>query len=193
MGEPLELPMVVTDPTSARPGAAFHRGSSKQNYGTPVALIRAIEKRFGPIAWDLAAEPENAKATQFITKAEDTFTKDWKQLRGHKFLNPEFDDIAPYAKKCMESRTLRSDGLIEFLVPASVGSEWWARYVHEQARVLFLVGRLCFDGIDPYPKDCALCLFNAEPGYECWRWPDELQTDLFEKKERPDDPDIRRQ
>jgi hypothetical protein len=55
-------------------------------------------------------------------------------------------------------------------VSPAVGSNWWRDHVHEKTQVFFLNGRLCFDGVAPYPKDCALCAYGMEPGYECWNW-----------------------
>ena len=57
-----------------------------------------------------------------------------------------------------------------FLVPAAVGSNWFRDYVDGKALVLLLNGRLSFDGAGPYPKDCILCLYGIEPGYEVWSW-----------------------
>ena len=37
-------------------------GRSKQNYGTPDAFIKAVEDRYGPLMFDLAAEPSTRKA-----------------------------------------------------------------------------------------------------------------------------------
>lgn len=180
MGEPLELPMPL-GPSDPKPGAAFHRGNSKQNYATPADLMAAVEHRFGPMDFDLAAEPSNAKAPKFYTKEDDAFSKDWKQLKGNLWLNPEYDDIAPWAERCASACCVRWERRIFFLVPASVGSDWFAQYVHERALVLALNGRVSFDGIDPYPKDLILACYGLGYEFDVWRWPDELQTKMFER------------
>jgi hypothetical protein len=47
-------------------------GKSKQDYGTPWELIRAIEARWGKLTIDLAARADNAKAPLFITPEENS-------------------------------------------------------------------------------------------------------------------------
>ena len=81
-----------------------------------------------------------------------------------------WNNIAPWAKKCLEESRLGAR--IFLLTPASVGSNWFADYVHEKARVLFLSPRLSFDGANSYPKDIILSEFSKDAfvGYECWRW-----------------------
>ena len=151
-------------------------GRSKQDYGTPREFLDALERRFGPIEFDLAATDENTKGPAWFTPAVDSLAQDWDRLDVRlAFLNPPFGNIAPWAAKCAGSKRLR----VAFLIPASVGSNWWARHVHGRAEIVsFLRPRLSFDGRNPYPKDCALVLYNANPlpgvatlftRYECWK------------------------
>lgn len=157
-------------------GAAHHRGSSRQDFGTPVEFVEAVVRRFGPLAWDLAASPENKKAPNFLHEGHDSLSVRWANLAGNEllWLNPPFANIAPWAQKCLyeSDRSLGGGAHILFLVPAAVGANWWARSVHEKALVHFLNGRLSFDGKNPYPKDCALCEFGPDivPGYSIWPW-----------------------
>jgi phage N-6-adenine-methyltransferase len=164
-------------------GAANHRGASKQDYETPLELIEAVKDRFGEIVLDLAASGHNAKAIQWIDEECDSLKQDWVQsafphIGGLCWLNPPFGNIAPWAKKCAEesARGCR----IAFLVPASVGANWWRDYVHGKAAVYFLNGRVCFDGVNGFPKDCALCLYGEPPGYEVWTWKQRSAQRLLE-------------
>ena len=165
-------------------------GKSKQDYATPWAFIRALEARFGQtdgnnrpgkIELDLAATKDNAKAPLLIDTEQDSLAPRtrWDSFDVKlAFLNPPFGSIAPWAKKCAETERLR----ILFLVPASVGSNWWAQHVHGAADlVLFIRPRLSFDGKNSFPKDCALAVYNLRPKpslrvpyeptrYECWNW-----------------------
>ena len=60
---------------------------------------------------------------------------------------------------------------IAFLIPAAVGTNYWARHIDRKAMVYFLSPRLTFVGhAQSYPKDLALCLYGDPPRYECWRW-----------------------
>lgn len=167
-------------------GAAFNRGGSRQDYSTPDDFIRAVERRFGPLAFDLAASAENKKAPQFFDAAADALAQDWSPAalnvadwtRRWCWLNPPFANIEPWARKCAEAKDEGQH--ILFLVPAAVGSNWWARWVNGEAAVLFLNGRLSFDGKNPYPKDCALCVYSQQsvPGYSVWDWRSELMRQM---------------
>lgn len=157
-------------------------GRSKQDYGTPADFIAAVEERWGKLAFDLAADESNAKAKRFWTEEDDSLSDacEWNAIAPGKllWLNPPFGNIGPWAAKCAEYAALArarrtaldKKGRLLFLTPASVGANWYAAHVHDQARVVFLNGRLCFDGKDPYPKDCMLSVFGEPPGFEIWRW-----------------------
>ena len=160
--------------------------SPNQAVGTPPELLNAVVERFGRIEWDLAANKENAVCPMFFgpgspVEIEDALdesklelaSRTWPQKR--LWLNPPFENIAPWAVRCArwvrESRT----GLILFLVPASVGSNWWEESVRGRARVLALAPRIKFVGHEPYPKDMVLCVYDPvwpkQPEtVEYWRW-----------------------
>ncbi len=146
-------------------------GRSKQDYGTPVAFLRAVEHRWGFLSTDLAATAENAKAPSFITPEQNSLAIDWDQLpAGLKWLNPPFANIGEWAEKCSKSPASQ----IIMLTPASVGTEWYANFCHGKCRTVFIRPRLTFEGCtDPYPKDCMLTLWNlGGPGesFELWKW-----------------------
>lgn len=154
-------------------------GKSKQDYSTPDDFMRALMRKFGVPTIDLAATHDNTRCARYISPIEDSPMQDWDKLAraSHDrlaFLNPPFGNIRPWAKKCAEASLLE----ILFLVPASVGSNWWAEHVDEcvqdeTAMVYFLRPRLSFDGKNPYPKDCALVHYNASVNaerYGCWDW-----------------------
>lgn len=150
-------------------GAANHRGASKQNYGTPQPLIEAVERRFGKLVFDLAAEPENTKCERYFTEQQDSLVQDWTECgEGLLWLNPPFGNIAPWAAKC-RAEMIRGCR-IAFLVPASVGSNWFAVSVFGCASIQFLRGRLSFDGKNPFPKDCMLAVYGEEFGCAVWNW-----------------------
>lgn len=160
-------------------------GRSVQTYGTPMELIRAVEARWGRLGFDLAASEENHKAPYWYAERHNSLAQDWSERAAFQrsrneldlmWLNPPFANIAPWAEKCkLESQ---QGARIIFLVPASVGAEWFAAHVEGHARVVALRPRLTFEGCkDPYPKDCMLCLYGKVdaqtsfmPGFETWRW-----------------------
>jgi phage N-6-adenine-methyltransferase len=170
--------MTATPSTHQPSGASFNRGASRQDYRTPDDFRDAVIKRFGMPEIDLAGDESNKFGRTVITKEDDSLLVDWS-LFTHTllFLNPPFGDIAPWVKKCAEATEAGSKkdwGVhILFLVPASVGANWWREWVHHKALVHFLSPRLSFDGKHPFPKDIALIEYWAghlNEGYDCWRW-----------------------
>jgi phage N-6-adenine-methyltransferase len=149
-------------------------GRSKQDYGTPPAFVRAVEQMLGIKHFDvdLAASRENAVASSYYTEADDALKHGWFGRAGDAwcFLNPPYARIAPWVEKCDEEaeRGLR----IAALLPAAVGSNWFARHVAGKAHVLFLRPRLVFVGeTAPYPKDLMLCLYDGpRVGHATWDW-----------------------
>lgn len=155
-------------------GATLNRGKSRQDYGTPIDFITAVKGRFGieEFGWDLAASAENTKAPHFYSEAQDALNLPWNVAgKDWAWLNPPFGNIEPWVSKAADTRGETTK--IMMLVPASVGANWWNFHVHDQAHVIFLNGRITFEGQeDPYPKDCALLLYTpyCYGGYEIWAW-----------------------
>jgi len=155
-------------------GPSVKRFRSVQVVATPWAFIHACERKFGPIAVDLAATAENAKAPEFITPEMDTFTQDWVEiLKGRLgWLNPEFDPMAKWVEYCAKQQQRGAEFLA--LAPASIGTNWFWDYVQPFATV-YSIGRIVFEGSkDPYPKDLILSHYNQNPIHELqrWRWKD---------------------
>lgn len=148
-------------------------GTSRQDFATPDLFIAAVKRKLGieEFKVDLAASADNAKASLYYSEQDASLSQNWREwgVEGWCWLNPPFSRIEFWVRKCSRvSDTIH----IALLVPASVGSNWFADYVDGNARVFFLKPRLSFDGKGPYPKDCILCLYGpgVVPGYEVWDW-----------------------
>lgn len=160
-------------------GASLNPHRSKQNYATPEAFVVSAKRRLGidRFEHDFAADQFNAKALTYFDEARDALSvPDWHTYieGGWGWLNPPYTDIDPWARRCKELKW-RHGGSIAFLVPASVGSNWFRDHVDGHARVLLLNGRIPFIPDKPtwlYPKDCILCLYSPDVlhGYEVWDW-----------------------
>lgn len=144
-------------------------GTSRQDFATPDDFIAAVKVKLGICEFDvdLAADASNAKAPLYLTEEDDALAGDWC-WNGWCWLNPPFGNIEPFAAKCVES----APTTIAMLVPYSPGARWWIDYVEGKACAVPLKGRLSFDGVGPYPKDCALVLYG--PFYHgihpAWDW-----------------------
>lgn len=163
-------------------------GESEQSVGTPRDFLDAVEKRLGidGFEWDLAASEDNTivpihyyydpdtqtdvAVKNHFDETDNALVQEWS-IYGWNWLNPPFGDINPWVKKAWEES--RRGVHTAVLVPASVGSKWWAAWVDNKAYVTYLTGRLTFVGhTKPYPKDCALLLYAPFlAGGSCyWNW-----------------------
>jgi DNA N-6-adenine-methyltransferase Dam len=182
-------------------GPTIRRGTSKQDYQTDPLFISAIKKRFGRIDFDLAANADNHQADRWFGpggEAPDAIVEMWRDVdpdprdsHHHEagphrmqnlWLNPPFGEIPRWARKCAdwsqwacEDRTAKQ---LLFLVPCSVGSNWFVESCFQQrALILFLNGRLTFVGeTQSYPKDLMLVVYGSFRGIDCWRWKDGMQA-----------------
>jgi hypothetical protein len=169
---------------------------------TPEDLVRAVLKRLDVRTFqhDFAADKTNAVTVRFGTQAQrvaarlghGAFWAEQNDSLGKKaglwalacedgwgWLNPPFANISVWAQKCLYAK--KKGARIAFLVPASVGSNWYRDYIHQQSgvTVLFLNGRPSFDGKAGFPKDCMLVLFDGSS--DC-RY-DAFTTDVWTWKE----------
>lgn len=155
---------------SKRLGPTINRHNSEQEVSTPWPFITACDNRFGKITFDLAASKSNAKASRFYSKEDDSLKQDWYALNGLLWLNPEYNDITTWARKC--AAEMRMGARILMLTPASISTNWFAEHVYGNAYVISLTGRLRFEGHNQdYPKDMMLSYYNAGiTGFEAWNW-----------------------
>lgn len=163
-------------------GPRITKGKSEGEYGTPRIFLQAVEKKFGPLVHDLAADHKNKACESYFSKETDALKQDWRALgTGNLWLNPPFSWIEPWAKKCKLEGDRGAN--IFLLVPASVGSKWHREHVHLKATIYYLYGRLTFVGeTTPYPKDCMLVHFHqSDSGIyvppAVWDWRKEIAAE----------------
>lgn len=147
---------------------------SRQDYETPDEFLFSVKKYLyiKDFTIDLAADDGNYVCKPFFTIEDNALIQDWvvATAGGWGWLNPPFGKIVPWVEKAKAEA--RRGASIAMLVPASVGSNWWAAHVHQSANVVFLRPRISFDGENPFPKDCAMLFYSptAMPGYHIWDW-----------------------
>lgn len=147
-------------------------GQSKQDYETPPEFLAAVCHTFGfdRFDFDLAATAENTQAAQFFTPEMDSLWQVWNNLAGNLWLNPPYKNIAPWVEKARYTNTSISRRIF-MLLPAGVGTNWYADHVYNHALVLAIRPRLIFVGeTAPYPKDLILAIYGDWPGFHTWDW-----------------------
>jgi len=125
-----------------------NKGESETVVRTQPELLAAVEARWGSLTWDLAALPENAVADKYITPWEDSLAPhtEWP-LDELPWLNPPYDDITPWVRKCdgyHRAYGPRFEALL--LIPAAIGSRWYADHCFNKCETIPLMGRPQFLG-----------------------------------------------
>ena len=170
--------------------ASVGGGNSKQDYGTPPELLAAIERRFGRILLDLAANGENHVAPYWLgpgsALGEDALKVSWEQAWAKAvlaeqdeqcqkiaFLNPPFKNIYPWADLCMRYSTWEFP--IVAIWPASIDTRWFNDLVRPHT-TSFGISRPKFVGMTTgFPKTMMLSWFcglprENRPLGDLWNW-----------------------
>jgi site-specific DNA-methyltransferase (adenine-specific) len=130
--------------------------SNSDEWTTPSALFRALDRRFG-FELDPAATKENALCPMFFTKEDSGLLKSWRPWRT--FVNPPYSAIGPWMQKCI-SESEKGCPLICALIPARTDTHWWYEYAMSADLIHFVKGRLKFgDGLGSAPFPSALAFW----------------------------------
>lgn len=150
-------------------------GKSKQDYCTPPDVLRSVRRKLGIEQFDIdLAASNDLVCPRFYNEEQNSLIQHWRVGTGWNWLNPPYANIEPWVQKAWQESFLGAKTAV--LVPASVGSNWWGTYVHNNAHVLLMNGRVKFVGAkDLYPKDTVVLLYSkaCRGGYEFWNWRDE--------------------
>ena len=132
--------------------------NSNQVQYNPPDLIRAVDK-YWPLGWDLASKDKSALywvnncfGSLFCGPGSiykvDSFKAYWNDLLGWLWLNPPYNNIGPWFRKCKEESILgaRIVSLVNFDT-----ADWFCSHVPGYADIVALKGRLVFCDIDGKP------------------------------------------
>jgi len=155
-----------------------HYSSRSNEWATPQWLFDKLNERFGPFTLDAAATAGNAKCPLYFTAEDDGLSRDWS---GHTvFLNPPYGRaIAKWVKKAHDESA--NGATVVCLIPARTDTSYWHDYIFGKADVLFLRGRIKFEGPDGSPNSApfpsAVVVFRPEHHRAGRRHPCIMQMD----------------
>ncbi len=167
-------------------GAGYHRGASRGDIATPREFVTAVERRYyGRFDFDLAADAHNTVAPSWYDIQQDALRRDWQDLRGKTcWCNPPYSDIGPWVRKAAESVQSLQHPRIVMLLPAAIGSRWYADWVYPYAVTVVLRPRIVFRGHShPYPRGLILAVYDGRRRHlELWDWVNEVYVIEWLKK-----------
>lgn len=141
-----------------RPNAA----PSHTSWATPQWLFDSLNQLFH-FELDVAASPHNAKCEKIYTEEQNGLTQKWE---GMVFCNPPYGrGLGHWVEKAAVSAA-KDDTTVVMLLPAYTSNSWWHEFVIPYGEVLFLRGRLLFNGIItgsifPAPFSSAIVVFRG--------------------------------
>jgi len=131
-----------------------------EEWGTPWKLFDRLHEIF-LFDLDAAASKENAKRPRFYTKEQDALRIDWK-AENAVWLNPPYGrNMIVWIKKAHYEAQLLSVPIV-CLVPARTDTKWFQLAAQHANTIIFLPGRLKFEGggKGPAPFPSALIVFD---------------------------------
>lgn len=151
--------------------------SAQQAYRTPQDFLERVQRKFGVVlGFDLACSLEDSVCgtAGFHHPEHDALASAWPTSPpgAAAWCNPPFNRAGAFARVASESTHCRT----LMLIPASVGSAWFAEHVDGKALVVFLRPRITFLMPDGMPcdaginRDCMLLGYGWQPGYHCEDW-----------------------
>lgn len=164
----LEFDEVTTDEIRATGDSLLVRGAAQND--VDVFVQTAL------VDHALAAAGGLRKATYTIANSDsraagfDAFSHDWSKINGLCWLNCNFNACEMWADRCVVEAKKGANILL--LTPLTM-TVWARDLVLPNSDVSMLSGRLCFDGVSVFPKDCMLSLFGPakkETFVETWEW-----------------------
>jgi hypothetical protein len=182
---------------------------SKQDYATPTELIEKLVKRYGPIIFDLAAEPHNKKHERYFAPPTKVIGYE-KNAKGREIeiYEPNVDPEAAALDSLVQdwaALTQKYGGILWlnppfrnigpwsekfwkesqrgangfFLVPAATGSNWYLKSVWKKADRIFLNGRLPFMGKGQPAYNKDCMLCHFWPGATSEEWVWDWRKDVM--------------
>ncbi len=127
--------------------------SKSNNWGTPTTIKEKYKDWFDPCPFPRACW--------------DALEISWIEQNDKIFVNPPYNNIKPWAKKCVEEQ--KKGATIHLLIPARTDTSYFHDYIFPNAEVQFYRGRLQFIDLNnpnsklssaPFPS--CLCIFQPQ-------------------------------
>jgi phage N-6-adenine-methyltransferase len=156
--------------------------SKKEDWATPQALFDGLNRRYGPFDLDAAASNKNSKTRFYFS--DNGLTADWQDPKAQRertgagacmaffpeppkavWLNPPYGrNIGAWLRKAADEA--EKGCRVVCLVPSRTGSRWFRDAAARCSEVVFIVGRITFDGApSPAPFDSAVIVFEPQKTY----------------------------
>ena len=116
--------------------------SNKDDWQTPQWLFEKLHKHF-KFDLDVCANDLNALCDKYYTSYDSCLDKDWEVCN---FMNPPYGrEMGKFIEKAYTEWVL-NDFTTVALLPARTDTKWFHNFIYNKARIVFIKGRLKFEG-----------------------------------------------
>ena len=132
-------------------------------WGTPQDLFDGIVKKVGSFDLDVCASKDNYKVNKYYTIEDDGLKQEWN---GKCWCNPPYSDIEPWVNKAIyaigkkgyqPSHKIDTPKVV-MLLPVNTDTKWFQKVFNNVKDIVFIKGRLSFEGEQNYPARFPSCL-----------------------------------
>lgn len=111
---------------------------ANNDWQTPDDIFAAFDDRFNFVI-DLAASPQNAKCSRFITREQNSLSMDWAQLVGNRWgwLNCPYDNPLPWVTHSV--LTQRNGSGVVMLLNNDCSVRWFRRGINAASEIWHFV------------------------------------------------------
>lgn len=152
---------------------------------TPDWFFDSLEAVY-PFNLDVAATPENAKCSRFLTLKDNALAKSWESEIC--FMNPPFSNLARFVRKAAAEAA--KGATVVGIVRNDTSTKWWGECWESATEIVFLAPRIPFEiegrPISSPPFGCALVIWTPERpsgSPTVWRWNWRAQPDFVVARE----------
>ena len=152
---------------------------SRHDWGTPQELFDWAQAKYGPFDVDAAASSENTKFEVYFDEETDALEVSWGSYGKTFWLNPPYGRHYPkFVKKAWDEVNEVGTEVekVVILIAARTDTKVWQDIIAPNAdRIVFLRGRVHFDGHGPAPFASAIVVFDKTD----WGYVEHRQTIEF--------------
>lgn len=112
----------------------------RNSYETPFYLVNWLDSLFD-FEVDLASSDENTICDNHLTLEQDSLKQNWSKFK-RGFLNPPYDDVAPWVTKAIKEQAKGFTTVM--LIPTPNGEAYYEEIFNHSSDIIYITGRISF-------------------------------------------------
>lgn len=132
--------------------------SQSEDWGTPYDLFNYLEEMFGKFDLDAAADSNWHMVSEYLTKEDNALDPGTMWKGQNIYINPPYDQetISSFIDRAITESMQGKK--VTLLLPAKTDQKWFKKCLQNDAKILFISGRVSFRDKDQLKKQNATFL-----------------------------------